>query len=94
MTVFIYAHGKYGTFLLYGIRREKNMASMNIAMYLLLSDLFFHFSISGTVMSVILDMVDLLYLLCNNSSNISAIFLVDMPLEYIESIRSSIPTNL
>ena len=72
-------------------RREKNIASMNMAMYLSSNALDVHLLISGTVISVILDMVDLLYLLWNNSSRISANFLVDTPFEYIDTTRSSMP---
>ena len=50
-----------------------------------------HLPISGTVMSVIRDMVNLLYLLWNNYSSISSIFLVEMPLDYKDTIRTSIP---
>ena len=46
------------------------------------------------VKSVILDIVDLEYLLPNISSLIPAILLVDIPLEYIDTIRSSIPIDL
>ncbi|CAC11836.1 hypothetical protein [Thermoplasma acidophilum] len=81
------------SFCTVSLQREKNMASRNMAIYLLSRDRFFHFSISGNVISVMRDMVDLLYLLCNNSSSISAIFLVDMPLEYLDNIRSSIPID-
>ena len=67
------------------------MASMNMAMYLFLSDLDLHLFISGTGMSVILDIVDLLYLLWSNSSRILAIFLVEMLYEYTDITSPSIP---
>ena len=69
--------------------RSNNM-SMNMAMHLFSSGLDLHLLISGTVISVILDIVDLLYLLWNNSSSFSAIFLANIPLEYMDTTRSSI----
>ena len=73
---------------------EKNIASMNMTMYLLYNALETHLLNSGTVMPVIPDMVDLLCLLWNCSSRISAIFLDEMPFEYMDTTRSSIPTFL